>query len=155
MATLSDAVKGQYWRRSTLLRRFHNMSEHNDLQKVTAEADTIAQRHGGALLPGGKVGNPGGIGMAPSIVRDRARRGFYERINELEALADRTSASDRDRIRAIDTLGKYGLSTGRLDIEEVRVRLAKTLHVISELADPDTAERILKAIDPIWHPNNG
>ena len=105
--------------------------------------------------------------MAPSYVRERCRRSFVERVNTLEAIADRAgyecsecghreggAAEDRDVIRAIDTLGKYGLMTGRLDVEEVRVRLARTLQKVEELADPETAERILKALEPIWNPTS-
>jgi hypothetical protein len=69
--------------------------------------------------------------------------------------AGNKQAEDRDVIRAIDTLGRYGLMTGRLDLEEVRARLHRTIAKIEELCDPDTAARILSAIDPIWNPKKG
>lgn len=116
-------------------------------------ATLVPQPKGGALLAGGKPGNAGGSGRPPSIVRDRARSSFYDRIPMLEKIADQPGVEPRDRIRAIDTLGKYGLHTGRLDIEEVRTRLARTIAKIEELADPQTAARLLAALDQVWNPS--
>lgn len=115
-------------------------------------SELVPQRHGGAISPG-NPGNRGGSGRPPSVVRERARSAFYDRIPALEKLADNDRAEDRDRIRAIDTLGKYGLHTGRLDIEEVRTRLARTIAKVEELCEPTTASRLLAALDLIWNPN--
>jgi len=73
----------------------------------------------------------------------------------LEQIADAVDLTPADRIRAIDVLGKYGLMTGRLDVEEVRHRLNRTMAKIEELTDPQTGERILQALEPIWNPPGG
>jgi hypothetical protein len=139
------------------------MSQDNTLRQETPTppepkpepGQLVRPAHGrGLLRNGSKPGNPAGPGVPPSVVRERARRSFYDRINTLEQLADGEEAA-RDRIRAIDTLGRYGLMTGRLDLEEVRARLHRTVAKIEELCDPDTAARILSAIDPIWNPKKG
>jgi hypothetical protein len=134
----------------------------------TAAVQLVPQPHGGALATGGIPGNAGG-GRPPSIVRERCRRGFDRRIPVLEAIADGepvqkmrlpdgeeleavVSASPADRIRAMDVLGRYGLATGRLDLEDVRLRLARTLQRITEVCDPETAESLLTALEQMWDP---
>lgn len=83
----------------------------------------VPQEHGGALRYGGT--NAGGPGRPPSALRATCRASFAARIKILEDIADGEpivklrgpdgettiglgSASPADRIRAIDTLGKYG-----------------------------------------------
>lgn len=116
-------------------------------------AVTLAPQPHGGRLKRGNPGNVGSQGRPPSVVRARCRESFYDRINRLEGIADSSDAEHRDVIRAIDTLGRYGLTTGRLDVEEVRTRLARTIAKIEELADSVTAERLLTALDVIWNPN--
>jgi hypothetical protein len=48
------------------------------------------------------------IGRPPSEVRERCKGSFWERIAVLESIADNPKATSADRIRAMDTLGKYG-----------------------------------------------
>jgi hypothetical protein len=50
----------------------------------------------------------GRIGRPPSEVRERCKGSFWERIAVLESIADNPKATSADRIRAMDTLGKYG-----------------------------------------------
>ena len=125
---------------------------HSESADLPAGPSLVPQPHGGALLTGGKPGNKGGTGRAPSVVRERCRGSFYERVHILEKIADLPGVDPRDRVRALDVLGKYGLMTGRLDVEEVRARLARTVQTITELAEPDVAERLLTALDRIWNP---
>jgi hypothetical protein len=95
--------------------------------------------------------NVGGPGRPPSVIRERCRGSFYQRVNVLEEIADAPDTMPGDRIRAIDVLGRYGLMTARIDLEEVKIRLSRTIAKIEELCDPDTAERLLTALDPIWN----
>ena len=153
------------------------MNNGNALQKQSPEpletprdgSQLAPQPHGGAIRVGNPKGHVAGPGAPPSIVRERCRSSFLALVPKLEKIANgenytceqcgykagNKQAEDRDVIRAIDTLGRYGLMTGRLDLEEVRARLHRTIAKIEELCDPDTAARILSAIDPIWNPKKG
>ena len=75
------------------------------------QPELLPQRHGGALRSGGKPGNRGGTGRPPSVIRERCRGSFEDRIVVLEEIADDAKTSAGDRIRALDLLGKYGLGT--------------------------------------------
>lgn len=76
------------------------------------------QPHGGALFHGGVPGHRGGTGRPPSAIRERCRGGFDRRIKVLEEIADDPSLPTRDRIRAIDVLGKYGLGAHQEKLQE-------------------------------------
>jgi hypothetical protein len=74
----------------------------------------------------------------------------------LEQIADgELRARASDRIRAIDLLGRYGMRSTPVDLQEVRARLARTAYMITELADADAVETILTALETIWHPKPG
>jgi hypothetical protein len=64
----------------------------------------------------------------------------------------KTTPRAKDRTQAVDVLGKYGMSANRIDQEEVRTRLGRTVQKITELADPKTADILLAALDRIWDP---
>jgi len=65
-------------------------------------------RNGGRLLAGGVPGHRGAGGRPASKVRDACRKAFADRVRHLRAIADDTDASARDRLAALDLLGKYG-----------------------------------------------
>ena len=71
----------------------------------------IPQRHGGALLSGGKPGNTPGTGRPPSEIRAAMRVALADRIHILQDIADGENTSDADRMKALDLLAKYGLGT--------------------------------------------
>lgn len=77
----------------------------------TSGRKLIPQPHGGALLPGAGGGPQPGAGRPPSVIRERLRGSFAERIKILEAIADDPEVSPSDRVKAIDMLAKYGLGT--------------------------------------------
>ena len=103
-------------------------------KKTSVEVGLVRQPHGGALSPGnpGNKGNRNATGREPehSHIRTHCRVSFAERIPILEAIADgvpltftktvkdedgeivtvtgEISASVRERVSAIETLGKYG-----------------------------------------------
>ena len=100
----------------------------------------VEQPHGGALYRAGVPGNRGG-GRPPSAVRRLARLEFEKRIPTLAELADSKTERTRDRIRAIDVLGKYGLGQARgLDEEEFEA-------VVLELAGA-VQRRLVGALPP-------
>lgn len=82
----------------------------------------------GALLAGGVPGNRGGTGRPPSVIRERLRGSFDERVKILEQIADDPKATAADRIKAVDMLAKYGLGTQQEVVgdpekpQELRVR---------------------------------
>lgn len=71
----------------------------------------------------------------------------------LLTVTGKVSPKAKDRSQAVDILGKYGLTAGRVDQEEVRLRLARTVQKITDLTDPKLAETILTALEKIWDPN--
>lgn len=68
----------------------------------------IPGRNGGRLLAGGVPGHRGAGGRPASKVRDACRKAFGDRVKHLRAIADATASSPRDRLAAMDLLGKYG-----------------------------------------------
>ncbi|MEO8683010.1 MAG: hypothetical protein ABI665_28450 [Vicinamibacterales bacterium] len=118
--------------------------------KTTAQSTAVAkipQPHGGALNAGGTPGNNGG--RPPSVVRQRARGGFYDRIPTLEKIADSGRTGDADRIRAISVLGTIGMGSS-MTADDVRERLRLTLAAIRRELSSEDAERVLIAIRPYW-----
>ena len=83
-----------------------------------SESKSVALTRGGPFIPGpdprrGRGPKPGApnAGRPPSVIRERCRGSFEDRIVVLEEIADNPKASASDRIRALDLLGKYGLGT--------------------------------------------
>ena len=102
-------------------------------------------------MAGGQPGNAGGVGRPPSALRERLRGSLDERVVVLEQIADDESAAHRDRIRAVDTLAKYGLGQIReVTVEHVRERLRLTLELVRAELDPDEADRLIGRLREIW-----
>ena len=83
-----------------------------------SESKSVALTRGGPFVPGpdprrGRGPKPGApnAGRPPSVIRERCRGSFEDRIAVLEEIADDPKANAGDRIRALDLLGKYGLGT--------------------------------------------
>ncbi len=111
----------------------------------------IQQPHGGALLAGGQPGNRGGLGKPPSALRERLRGSLDERVVVLEQIADDETAMHRDRIRAVDTLAKYGLGPLKeVSVEDVRGRLSATLELLRKELDPGEADHLILRLREIW-----
>jgi len=90
--------------------RIHVVPRGDDPDESPDKGELVPQAHGGALRNGSKPGESSpGIGRPSSAVREHCRGSFEERIPVLEAIADGGhDATNSDRIRAIDLLGKYG-----------------------------------------------
>jgi len=111
----------------------------------------VPQPHGGALLGGGLPGHAGGGGRPPSVLRERLRGSFQERVKVLEEIADDPKANAQDRIRAIDVLAKYGLGVSReLSVDEVRDRLRETVALIRRALPSEQATEILTPLREVW-----
>ena len=115
-------------------------------QPKTATKTATSPLSGGVIPLGAHPGNTGGkkgrSGRLPSKVRDACRLAFSQRLRVLKEIADNPSEDAADRIRAVDTLGKYGgiqkiehtgaddeplIPPGRLAPEEMKHRLAAIL----------------------------
>lgn len=111
----------------------------------------VPQLHGGALLKGGLPGHVGGTGRPSSVLRERLRGSFQDRVKVLEEIADDAQADPQDRIRALDVLAKYGLGVTReLSVDEVRDRLRETVALIRRALPPLQANEILTQIREVW-----
>lgn len=123
--------------------------------KAAPEAERRVPAHGrGKLLTGGVPGNRGG-GPPPSKVRADARQLFSEGLGELRRVARSKKESTRDRLRAIDIAGKYGLGQARgMDEEQFEatlVDLAGSVDARLKAVMPrEEAEKTLKAIFADW-----
>lgn len=122
--------------------------------------------------PGNTGGKPGRSGRPPSAVREACRLSFDERIPILEKIADgavpflnrcpecgheavtgEEAPSADNRLRAIDTLGKYGLGEQRevIETESVKAKLAAQRELIRSMLPADTATRLLNRLrEEVW-----
>lgn len=115
-------------------------------QPKTATKTATSPLSGGVIPLGAHPGNTGGkkgrSGRPPSKVRDACRLAFSQRLKVLKQIADNPDEDAADRIRAVDTLGKYGgiqkiehtgaddeplIPPGRLQPDELKHRLAAIL----------------------------
>ena len=112
----------------------------------------VPQPHGGALYAGGVPGHDGkNAGRPPSALRERLRGSFAERVTVLEEIADDPNLDPQDRIRAVDTLAKYGLGTIKeISAEQVRERLRETLQVIRDALPDEEAVTIINRLRGVW-----
>jgi hypothetical protein len=124
----------------------------DDTREIAAELPALVpQRHGGAVYAAGVPGHRGGPGRPPSALRERLRGSFEERIAVLEEIADDDEADPQDRIRAIDTLAKYGIGALReVSVEHVRDRLRETLQVLCEELPSKQAAYLINRLREIW-----
>jgi hypothetical protein len=81
-------------------------------QDKTAAKTATSPISGGVIPLGAHPGNTGGkkgrSGRLPSKVREACRLAFHQRLKVLKQIADNEHEDAADRIRAVDTLGKYG-----------------------------------------------
>jgi hypothetical protein len=121
------------------------------VKTAVAEPVLVRQAHGGALLSGGTPGQQGGTGAPPSALRRRLQGSLADRVRILEEIADDAEVCERDRIRAIEVLARYGLGAAtELTVENVRERLSRTLDILHRELDPYAARRIVSLIQPVW-----
>ena len=126
--------------------------------------------------PGNTGGKPGRSGRPPSVVRDVCSLRFEERVPLLANIADGTAplsercpqcgyegadaglgtVETRDRLRAIDMLGKYGLGE-RSEFSEdvVTANVDKMLTVAQALMAPEDFAAFCKQADTIWNGKHG
>ena len=76
----------------------------------TPQARMEVPSHGKGMLRRGGT-NEGGPGRPPSELRRKMRGSLEERLHIAEEIAGKETASDSDRLKALDFLAKYGLGT--------------------------------------------
>jgi hypothetical protein len=69
--------------------------------------NTVQPGKNGGKLRKGNPGNKGGTGRPPAEIRQRCADGFDRHIATAEAILNSPDASNTDKIRALDVLGKY------------------------------------------------
>lgn len=119
----------------------------NGKPEKPAVGQLIPQAHGGALRHGGT--NKGGSGRPPSAIRAVAREKFDKLIPTLSRIASTKNTKDRDRIHAIDILGKYGMDQA-VSLADVRACLKEQNEIIREFLAPEPAEELTSRIKPVW-----
>ena len=86
-----------------------------------------------------------------AVIRRCLRGSFAERVTVLEEIADDPNLDPQDRIRAVDTLAKYGLGTIKeISAEQVRERLRETLQVIRDALPDEEAVTIINRLRGVW-----
>jgi hypothetical protein len=80
----------------------------SDVSNVEKSVDkTVQPGNNGGTLRRGNPGNKGGSGRPPAEIRQRCADGFYRHISKAEQILNAKDASNADKIRALDVLGKY------------------------------------------------
>lgn len=118
-------------------------------QGVRHRRAPVTQPHGGALVPGAGGGPQPGAGRKPSDLRARLREAAGDRIDVIEQIADSPTATDRDRLRAIELTLRYGMSEN-VSRDDVRTALAETMKTLRQLLPADHAELVIRAIARHW-----
>jgi hypothetical protein len=74
-----------------------------------------------------------------------------QRVAVLEAIADDPKVAPGDRIRAVDTLAKYGLGQMvQVGMDDVRGRLRATLELLRETLAEDEFTTLVHKLKEIW-----
>jgi hypothetical protein len=120
----------------------------------------VPQPHGGALKPGGTIGNRGGHGRRPDRIKRLAQKLLLPRLHILAHIADGTSVAlgeeglkfvaptPGERTAAIRALKEIGMGeTG--SVSDVRERLKRQVAVIRG-QDTWTQEELLVALTEVW-----
>jgi hypothetical protein len=84
---------------------------------------TFAGRNGGTLVAGGGCAGTPGPGRPPSKIREKAALAFEASIEFLDRLWRDEKAKARDRLAAIELLGRYSIGVGSAQLDE-RMRAA-------------------------------
>jgi hypothetical protein len=101
-----------------------------ELTSLPPETALRVPEHGNGLLRVGNAGNVGGNGATPAALRQSLREAARPRVEVLTAIADNVAAENADRIRAVDTMLKYGVGTNvALDVTSSDGSLAQTIVV--------------------------
>lgn len=104
--------------------------------------------HGrGALRVGGT--NRGGPGRPPSLLRRVAREAWFDRVQIITGIADKDTATDGDRLRAMDSLARVGLNAA-ISEDDVRERLSATLETLRAECPAALYERLLPKLRAVW-----
>ena len=140
----------------------------------------VVPSHGGGLIRHGSLpGNTPGTGRPPSVLREKLRGSFEDRLHVAEEIADgrfvpnmppaaaamaaalggedagtnpvMAEYAASDRLKALDLLGKYGLGTTQgVSVDYVTDRLENTYRVLVEELDAPTFDRVSTRLAHVW-----
>jgi hypothetical protein len=79
---------------------------------------TFPGRNGGTLVAGGGCAGTPGPGRPPSKIREKVGLAFDAAIEFADALWRDENAKPRDRLAAVDLLGKYSIGVGNAQLDE-------------------------------------
>lgn len=123
---------------------------------TTPEPGELVQpKHGRGLIRHGSTPETAvaGPGRPSSVIRQKLRGSFEQRIKTLEEIADAASddkVSTADRLKAIDLMGKYGVGAVKaMSEDEIKDRLLEQIQLI-QTRFPEFSEEILAVIEPVW-----
>lgn len=85
---------------------------------VPRPARTFPGRNGGTLIAGGGCAGTPGPGRPPSKIREKAGLSFDASIDFLDKLWRDKKARVRDRLAAIEILGRYSIGVGNAQLDE-------------------------------------
>jgi hypothetical protein len=120
------------------------------IDKTTGDSTApakVPQPHGGAINRGGTRGNKGG--RPPSKLRAICRKMAGPRLPILGKIAKDETESAADRIRAIDTLMKYGLDRA-ISVADLRECLRQQSEIAYEYLPKEQADELLARFRPVW-----
>src|SRR2546423_689478 len=102
---------------------------------------------------GNTGGKPGRSGRPPTAIREALRVSFDQRIKVLEEIADGREHDAGNRIRAVDTLGKYGLPAQKeiVNLDDVRARVHRMIELVRAwFPEAQQQEQRLAQLKEIW-----
>lgn len=111
------------------------MSHENGNKPDPDDKPLVPQPHGGSIYQGPPRRPVAGPGRPASELRRMSRKGFEERLPELERIA-RKGIRESDRLRAIDILARYGLGEAKHYDGELVRKLAEAVRSTFSQVDP-------------------
>jgi hypothetical protein len=102
---------------------------------------TFPGRNGGTLVAGGGCAGTPGPGRPPSKIREKAGLAFESAIDFADRLWRDEKAKPRDRLAAVDLLGKYSIGVGNAQLDEQMRAASRPREVVFRFIDSPKVKR--------------
>ncbi|MGH7576522.1 MAG: hypothetical protein ACREM1_15530 [Longimicrobiales bacterium] len=73
-----------------------------------------------------------------------------KKIEEAAEAAVANMISSADRLRALELMAKIGLTGERVSVENIRLRLQRTIEIIEEVLEPEAATALKQRLVDVW-----